>query len=500
MSNMSFVPVSSDLASQISPAPADTALVSLFGGNVYAIGGRIRDALVGYFHNRSVPEPKDLDYVITGFTLPEVVAKFEASGAKVNAVGASFAVLKVTIGGTAVDVALPRRERSTGPGHRDFAVDFGPEVSIVEDALRRDFTINALCLRLSDWHLIAPDGSLYDLRHGIVRAISEQSFDDDPLRMLRAAQFASRLGFEIEPRTFLQMASKASAITHCSPERIRDEFIKLLEKSERPSQGMTLLRDSGLLAHVIPELLEGVGFVQNRHHAFDVWDHVMAALDASAAKGDDLSTRVAVLLHDIGKPRTAAARPDGEGNTFYGHEAVGAVMAADILRRLRFSEDFVEGVRLAVSEHMFATRQSSGEELPDAAVRRFIRRVGLANVDRQFAVRYADIKGKGGDIGAALARNAAFEGRVRKLMRENAPISVRELSISGEDVIQILVERGIRPENYRGGREVGVILERLLETVIEDPRAGEREALLAKCADLANEIDVARASVAPAAR
>src|SRR5262249_13132688 len=153
-------------------------------------------------------------------TLPQVLAALQTAGAKVDSVGASFAVLKVTIDGVTTDVALPRRERSTGPGHRDFAVDYGPEVSIEDDALRRDFTINALALQLSEQRIIAPAGALDDLRHGIVRAVSKSSFDDDPLRMLRAAQFASRLDFTIEPGTFAQMQTKAPAVRHCSPERI----------------------------------------------------------------------------------------------------------------------------------------------------------------------------------------------------------------------------------------------------------------------------------------
>jgi len=230
-----------DLGSLIQRVPTDDVLLSLFGDDLYAIGGRIRDYLIGHFHKKSVLPPKDLDYVITGHSLHEVLEILTAAGLKVDTVGSSFAVLKVVVAGLTVDVALPRRERSTGPNHRDFSVEFGPEVSIEEDAARRDFTINAVCLRLSTGRLIAPDPALDDLSSGIIRAISKTSFEDDPLRMLRAVQFASRLGFVIEPRTFDQIRSMASALRHCSQERIRDELVKLLEKSARPSVGMTLL-------------------------------------------------------------------------------------------------------------------------------------------------------------------------------------------------------------------------------------------------------------------
>ena len=308
------------------------------------------------------------------------------------------------------------------------------------------------------------------------------------MRLLRAAQFASRLGFKIDPGTFAQMQSKASALRHCSPERVRDELIKLLEKSVRPSYGMALLRDSGLLAYIVPELLEAVGVIQNHYHSFDVWDHVMAALDASALAGHDLSARMAVLMHDIAKPRTAAPRRDGKGNTFYSHEALGAEMTAEILRRLKFSEEFIEKVRLAVHEHMYVTNQSDGEQLSDAALRRFIRRLGPANVERQFAVRYADLRGKGLDIAEAAGRNEVFERRVRRLMAETTPISVKQLAVKGEDVIGILVEQGVRPAGYSGGKDVGAILERLLEAVMDDPRIGERETLLARCAELVGKM------------
>jgi putative nucleotidyltransferase with HDIG domain len=477
-----------DLALLIPEVPADATLAGLFGEHVYAIGGRVRDALVGHFHRRSMPEPKDFDYVITGRTLPQVLQAFEIGGLNVDAVGASFAVLKVKIDDVTIDVALPRRERSTGPGHRDFAVDFGPEVSIADDAMRRDFTINALCLQLSERRIIAPDRALDDLRLGVVRAISDTSFDDDPLRMLRAAQFASRLGFAIEPDTFTQMRSKAPAILHCSPERIRDELAKLLEKSPRPSSGMNLLRDSGILTHTVPELLESVGVIQNRYHAFDVWDHIMAALDASASAGHDLTTRMAVLLHDVGKPRTAVARLDGQGNTFYGHEVTGAEMTVEILRRLRFSEDFVENVRHAIREHMYVTRESDGAELSDAAVRRFIRRVGPDNIDRQFAVRQADVGGRGDKPDRGNAHNEVFEQRVRSLLQDRTPISLKDLPITGEDVINILVKHGTRPAGYRGGKDVGQILERLLETVIENPADADRDLLLTRCEDMAREM------------
>jgi putative nucleotidyltransferase with HDIG domain len=468
-------------------APADDLLARSFGANAYAVGGRIRDAAIGHSHGREVAAHKDLDYVITGHTVEQVYGILSAAAIHVDTVGAAFSVLKVKVGDDTVDVSIARRERSTGPGHRDFEVISGPDVTIEEDLGRRDFTINALALNLRDRTMISPVGALDDVRNGVIRAIGRNTFEDDPLRLLRAAQFASRLGFRIERETFRQMREKARLIRHCSPERVRDELVKMIGKSDRPSIGIEILRSTGLLAHVLPELLEGIGVIQNRHHEFDVWDHLMSSLDHSAAAEHDLATRMAVLMHDIGKPRTAAPRSDGDGNTFHGHDREGAAMTQVILRRLRFPDKFTEDVVRAVRQHMYDISEIGGGELSDATLRRFIRRVGVDNIQRQFDVRYADALGHG--VGNDdISDNIVFQGRVRDILDTNPVVSARNLLIRGNDVIAVLIEEGAFPADYRGDRTVSVIVERLLEAVIEAPFRNQRDILMERCREMAREM------------
>jgi len=468
-------------------APADAMLAQMFGADVYAVGGRIRDAAIGYVHNRDVAPHKDLDYVITGHTLGRVHEILTSANIAVDTVGTAFSVLKVRIGTEVVDVSMARREISTGPGHRDFEVVSSPDVLIEEDLLRRDFTINALALNLLRRSIVAPDGALEDVRTRTIRAIGRNTFEDDPLRLLRAAQFASRLGFEIEAKTFRQMQEKAQLVRHCSAERVRDEIIKLMEKSNRPSIGFEILRDTGLLAHIVPELLGAVGLVQNRHHDFDVWDHVMAALDHSAEAGHDLVTRLAVLMHDIGKPATAAPRSDGEGNTFHGHHRVGAEMTQEIMRRLRFPEKTTEDVVRAVRHHMYDTREVGGGDLPDAALRRFIRRVGVENLQRQFQVRYADVLGHG-PSNNDMTDNLIFQKRVQEIVDQNPVVSPRNLKIRGHDVIAIFIDEGLFPANYKGDKTVSVVIEKLMELVLEAPSLNEPELLADRCAQMVREM------------
>ena len=201
--------------------------------------------------------------------------------------------------------------------------------------------------------------------------------------MLRAAQFAARFEFALSPRTRSAIEASAGLVTSVSPERVRDELIKLIELAERPSIGLEIMRETGLLDYVLPELVEGVGVEQNEFHRYDVYRHNLASVDATPP--GDLVLRLATLLHDVGKPRTK------DGPHFYGHEIVGAEMTHELLERLRFSSDQVAQSRSLVKNHMYAT----GADQKDGTLRRFIRKVGVELLPRQFALRHADIAGSG---------------------------------------------------------------------------------------------------------
>ena len=484
----------------------DRRLAALFpAGQAFANGGRVRDYFVDLFHGTTTAS-KDFDYVLTGMTAEHAAAQLRALG-PVTLAGACFPVFKVNVGNKTLDVALARKERSTGVGHRDFEVDFGIEVSVEEDARRRDFTMNMLSVDLSTGEVRAPARALEDIERGVIRAISEHSFVEDPLRMERAVQFASRLGFAIEPQTLRWITANRSLVESVSPERHNEELVKILTRSPMPSQGFRLMAETGILPFIVPELAEGIGFVQNRYHEHDVWGHNLAALDVSARTNGDLVDRLAAVFHDVGKPRSAQARPDGLGHSFHGHEIVGAEMVSDILGRLHFSNDQIEDVTLLVGLHMYATRGSGGTDLTDATIRRFIRAasretenrdVARRRIERQFALRFCDRIGSGRPPEDRQADNAIFEQRVWDQFAQQLALTVGHLEIDGRDIIRTAVSVGARPAGYRGDRLVGDTLRALLDAVTEDPPLNERSRLLAAAhtivADHAQHVSPSRAT------
>ena len=432
-------------------------------GSLYAVGGRVRDELRAAREGLAIPA-KDLDYVVTGLPVVDLRRRLEQVG-RVDLVGAAFAVLKVTIDGQTVDVALPRRERSTGHGHRDFDVQSGPDIPLEDDLARRDFRMNMIARSLPDGALVDPFGGERDIEARRIDILTPETFEEDPLRMLRAAQFAARFGYTPSPETAAAMRASAPLVETVSPERIYDELQKLFARAPRPSVGIELLRSTGVLAYIWPELLEGVGCEQNEWHAYDVWRHNLETMDATSP--GDATLRVAALLHDVGKPRTK------DGPHFYRHEIVGAEMAREMLRRVRFPNEAVETVEHLVRHHMY----NQDPNLTDAAVRRFIRRIGLQHLQRQFAVRQADIKGSG--MPKRDESNELFEARVWAEVERKAPFSIADLAVSGDDIITELIAMGAAPRNFRGDRRVGETLQWLFEQVTDQPERNSRETLLA---------------------
>ncbi len=283
--------------------------------------------------------------------IAELRGRLEPLG-RVDLVGASFSVLKLTAGGETVDVALPRRERSLGAGHRDFEVRSGPEITLEEDLGRRDFRMNMLARAIPSGQIVDPYGGEADLRARRIDILTPETFAEDPLRMLRGAQFAARFEYATTPQLRAAMTAAAPLVRTVSAERINEELGKLLTKANKPSLGLELLRETGLLEHLWPELLEGVGVEQNEWHAYDVWHHAMATVDA--APPGEVSVRLAALLHDVGKPRTK------DGPHFYRHEIVGAELTRSMLERFKFSNEAIRSGRaLGSSAHV---RSRSGAD------------------------------------------------------------------------------------------------------------------------------------------
>jgi putative nucleotidyltransferase with HDIG domain len=305
-------------------------------------------------------------------------------------------------------------------------------------------------------------------------------------------RFAAQLGdaesggFQLDAATAAAIPLALDIFRKVSAERVRDELLKIL-RSARPSVGLELMRVTGLLAEVIPELLEGVGMYQNRHHAHDVWHHTLAAVDASALGAEPAPwlVRMAALLHDVAKPRTAAPKPDDPGErTFFRHEHVGASMSEQICTRLKLANQERDTVVNLVGNHMFWY----SAEWTDGTVRRFISRVGVEHLDQLFALRAGDVRarGRGEDPGVELDE---LERRVAEQLRAAAALKVTDLAISGGDVIAAL---GCKP-----GPIVGEVLRRLLERVLDDAALNERERLLELVPQMEREAREAPAAPKP---
>jgi tRNA nucleotidyltransferase (CCA-adding enzyme) len=440
----------------------DVLIAALPEAEVYAVGGRVRDEFRTRLDGIDRP-PKDLDYVVTGIPLDALLERLRTVG-RVDVVGASFAVLKFRHQAGEADIALPRRERSTGVGHKDFSVESGPDIPIKDDLGRRDFRMNMIARRIADDAVVDPHGGIEDIRYARIDILAEVTFDEDPLRMLRAGQFAARFGYAPTERTLAAMRASAPLVTTVSAERVGEEFAKLLHAPE-PSAGIEIFRATGVLGQLWPELLEGIEVDQNDWHAYDVYRHNLATMDA--APRDDGTLRLAALLHDVGKPRTAAPRPDGRGNTFYQHEHVGADMVGPMLARLRLPNETVETVAHLVRQHMYA----ADPDAQDKSLRRFVRRIGPEHLRRLFALRWADIRGSG--LPKRDDANERFEARVEAVLAESPAFSLRDLAISGDEVVGLFVRKGIAPSGFRGDRRVGEVLHALFEEVTDDPSRNE---------------------------
>jgi tRNA nucleotidyltransferase/poly(A) polymerase len=439
-------------------------------GGLYLVGGSVRDAFLVGAH-------KDLDFLVTGIAAEDLIVLLEKRG-RVDVVGRSFGVVRFVPdeGGEQVDIALPRREVSTGSGHRDFAVDFDPSIPVEVDLGRRDFTMNAMAMEFASDRLIDPFGGLDDIRARRLRLVFPRAFREDPLRMLRAAQFAARFELSIEPETLRAMAEDAPLVASVSPERVQEEITKLLTLAERPSAGFFLMRDTGLLPHLFPELAKCDGVAQPiEFHRYDVLTHSLYACDA--APRANLAVRLAALLHDTGKADCRQEIFDEKQArtrvVFYGHEEVSRRDAAAVLGRLRYPRTLAERVDALIACHMFGYEPAWS----DAAVRRLMSRVGVDAVGDLLALRRAD------QIATGYARDL---DSTEELARRNdaeiaraSAITVRDLAIDGDDVMR---ELGIAP-----GRRVGAILANLLDEVLEVPARNDRERLLARVREIASE-------------
>ena len=433
----------------------DTVSDILTRGRIYEVGGAVRDRYL-------TPglKVKDRDYLVTGIPYDDLTSLLRRHG-RVDLVGRSFGVIKFTQHrqdqAYTFDVALPRREHSTGVGHKDFAVDFDPELPVEADLTRRDFTVNAMAVALDSDQLIDPLDGLADLRARRLRMTSPESFTEDPLRMLRAIQFAARFEFEIEPETFAAIRQQAALIRTVSAERINEELVKMLTRSKQTSMGFHLMHETGLLSEILPELEDGVGVDQpGGFHAYDVFEHTVRCVDACDKR---LVLRLAALFHDIEKPRSR--RLVEGGATFYGHETLGAETARRVMTRLRFSNDLIDQVVTLVDRHMFTTA------VTDKGLRRLVRKVGVDLIFDLLDLRRADVIAQG--MGGRTDDVDVFEKEIREELSRKPPFGYSDLALNGHDIMSLF---GLAP-----GPLVGEILEHLMEQVLDNPESNTRESL-----------------------
>ncbi|MEJ2721550.1 MAG: HD domain-containing protein, partial [bacterium] len=394
-------------------------------GELYRVGGAVRDKLLGVVTNHE--DAEDVDYVVRGIPPDRFEAILGGFG-RVEFVGKAFGVYKFKPMGAhaTIDIAYPRKEVSTGPGHRDFEVESDWRMLVDVDLARRDFTINAIAESVGDGIVIDPCGGVKDIERRVLRMVFSGSFREDPLRILRGVRFATRFRLTIDGATRDEMTRSAPLIDTVSRERVQEEFTKLLTRCDRPSAGFALMYDIGVLRHVLPELDRTVGVTQNEYHPDDVFWHSVKSCDA--APKENLIVRWAALLHDVGKvDRRQVIETDDGGSkvVFYRHERESAGVAARVLRRLRYSNDVVRRVVRLVENHMFYYRA----EWNRSTVRRFIQRVGEPHIKDLFELRRAD----------CLSRNKTDElealdelrARIANELREAKAFKITDLAVDG---------------------------------------------------------------------
>lgn len=374
-----------------------------------------------------------------------------------------------------IEITTFRTEQGYSDRRHPEKVSWGKTID--EDLSRRDFTMNAIAMKSSIVNgkssiaYVDPFNGQEDIKNKIIRCVGnpKERFKEDALRLLRAIRFATVLDFDIDDSTGKAIVVDAKLITEISGERVRDELFKILS-SDGPYKGFLLLKTSGLLKHILPELLEGDGISQvrpGRHHTEDVFSHNLLALKFVPSK--DPIVRFAALLHDVGKPRSRGEDKDGLV-TFYNHEVYGAKMAYEICERLRFPKKDRQRVINLIRWHMF----SVDENITDSAVRRFIRRVGVENVKDLIDLRIGDRLGSGTQT-AESWRLKKFKERVETQLKP-APFGVNDLAIDGNDVMKTL--------SLKPGPEVGNILESVFEEVDEDLSKNNKEYLLSRIKEI----------------
>ena len=430
------------------------------GHELALVGGPVRDAMLGRRHN-------DLD--LTTSARPEEIERLLTGWADATwDIGRAFGTIGSRKGDFVVEITTYRSEHYD-PTSRKPAVAFGE--SLAGDLGRRDFTVNAMAVRVPTRELVDPYGGVVDLAHGLLRTpgTPEDSFSDDPLRMMRAARFAAQLGFAVDPGVVEAMSAMAERIAIISAERVRDELVKLVLAAQ-PRAGLTLLVESGLAALVLPELPALILEKDEHHRHKDVYQHSLTVLEQSIdledrLGGPDFVSRFAALMHDVGKPRTRRFLGDGTV-TFHHHDVVGAKLTRKRMQALKFSGDDIDAVTTLVELHLRFHGYGDGQ-WTDSAVRRYVRDAG-DQLERLHVLTRADCTTRNQRKAERLRRTYdELEARIARLSEAEELASIRP-DLDGTQIMEIL---GVPP-----GPQVGAAYRFLLELRLDEGPASYDEA------------------------
>jgi tRNA nucleotidyltransferase (CCA-adding enzyme) len=417
------------------------------GYEAYIVGGSVRDLLIGR---------KPHDYDINTKALPEeIVEVFKEY--KTLEIGKKFGTIVVVQNEGIVEVTTFRSDGEYIDGRRPEEVYFSKELK--DDLSRRDFTINAMAYNKNMGLIDYFDGRGY-LKHKLIKTVGDpqERFKEDYLRVIRAIRFAAELEFFIEDETYKACKDYSQHLSHISIERIREEFFKIL-LVRHPSYGIRLLKDTGILDVILPEIIKSVGFNQhNSHHNKDVFEHTLAVLDNTSPI---LHLRLAALFHDIAKPHTFTLDDDGTGH-FYGHDKIGANMAREILKRWKAPNDLIDKVYILIDKHM-----TQHDNFKEKGLKRLIAKVGEEEIFTLLELQKADRISSNGE--SSIEDLLDRENKIEDILNNEEVYEKKQLAIDGNDVIEL---------GYKQGKLIGKILDYLLEQVLESPELNNKEKLI----------------------
>lgn len=440
------------------------AVLNAASFEAYVVGGCVRDLLMGL-------QPKDYD-VTTNATPEQIIALFpktfyENSYGTVGVVTCGEELGTVCLDETVkiIEVTPYRLESNYSNNRHPDQVTWSK--SLHDDLGRRDFTCNAIAYNPVTHEIVDLFNGQEDIENKVIRAVgaADVRFNEDALRLMRAIRFMSQLDFDIEAVTRESIEKNATLLRNISYERVRDEFTKLL-MTDFPMRGLVMMKETGVLQYVVPELLKGIGVRQNQAHSFDVWEHNLRTLQHSADKKWPLHVRLSAVFHDISKPETRRFSQEKHDYTFYGHDVVGGRVTREIMERLKFSKEMIEKVSMFVRWHMFF---SDTEQITLSAVRRLIANVGKDNIWDLIDLRICD------RVGTGRPKEEPYRLRMYQSMVEQAlkdPVTLKMLKIDGKRIMDVTQETP--------GPKIGYILHALFDEVLDNPEKNTEEYLISR--------------------